>query len=387
MDITAGINKNFLRFDTEMSVSEMIGALQKTGSRSGLVFRGGKFVGLVEKKKLLRVNLDPVRTKIGNYLHAAPVINEHADVIETAYSLHQSNADLVPVVSANKIVGVLPVLALLNLAAEIPETNDVRVGDLRILKNTRIMRNDPLSKALKLMFTEKIDELPVFDAQGVAGILSYQDILQKYTRWPAKRESSAKMKKEKGGTRSAEADVPTVANLPVSSFSTNENIKTIDLKDRFRDAVSMMNRHNISALPVYSGKEYVGLLTAKDLLRYVASLEVPQNFNIQFLGLNDVNVTAYEKESVQKVAANESFKLQRLIHNDFKLHLHFKSYDRDGARRKYSVTLRVDYPGKLVEATATDWEIITALRKAFDGAKNEVQKMFRKTQGRRVKSR
>ncbi|MBI2102927.1 CBS domain-containing protein [Candidatus Woesearchaeota archaeon] len=383
MDITSGINKQFLRLDTEMSVSEMIGSLKKASSKLGLVFRNGKYVGLVEKKRLLRVNLDPVTTKIGNYLHAAPVVNEHADVIETAYMMHQSNTDLVPIASANTIIGVLPAISLLHVAAELPETKEVRVGDLRVLENLKVKVDEPLAKALQLMFTEKVDELPVFDAKGLYGVLSVQDVLREFMVWPAKREYSAKMKKEKGGSRSAEVDTPTLANLPVSSFSTNENLQKIDLNDRFGDAVQQMEKNNISCLMVYSGKQYVGLLSVKGLLRYVASLEVPQNFNIQYVGLNAVKLASYEKESFQKVASNESFKLQRLVHNDFKLVIHLKAYDKDGTRQKYSVTMRLDYPGKLVEATAVDWDIVTALRKAFDGTKNELQKMFRKTQSRK----
>lgn len=386
MDITAGIERNFLRLDAEMTVSEMLGSLKKAGTKAGLIFRSEKYVGLVEKKRLLRVNLDPTTTKIGNYLHGAPVINEHADVIETAYTMHQSNADLVPIASDNKIIGILPVLKLLSLAAEMPEVKDFHVGDLRILNELKIFAEEPLAKALQLMFAEKIDELPVFDAKGLSGVISIRDVFQKYLTWPAKREYSTKLKKEKGGSRSAEADVPTLANLPISSFSTNENIKTIDIKDRFSDAVSLMSKNNISCLPVYSGKRYVGLLTTKELLRTVASLEVPQNFNIQYVGLNDVKLVSYEKESFQKVASNESFKLQRLVHNDFKLIIHLKSYDKDGARQKFSVTMRLDYPGKLVEATAVDWDVVTALRKAFDGTKNEIKKMFRKTQSRKKTS-
>jgi len=383
MEITSGISKDFLRFDCEMKVSEMIGSLKKAKQKTGLVFRDGKYVGVVEKKKLLRVNLDPTSIKVGNHLVVAPVINEHADVIETAYQMHKSNADIVPIVSGNQIVGVLSAVNLLQVSTELPETADVRVSDLRLIKNLKIASSDPLAKALDIMYTECVEELPVFDENGVSGILSYQDVLRKYLVWPAKREFSAKMKKEKGGTRSAEADYPTLANLPVSSFSTNEKLISVDVKDRFSTAVSSLVENKVSCLAVYSGKQYLGLLTSKNLLRYLASLEVPQNFNIQFIGLNELKLSSDEKESVKKVAANESFKLQRLIHNDFKLNLHLKSYNKEGKRQKFSVTMHVAYPGKIVECAASDWDLITALREAFNAAGNEFTKMYRQTQSRK----
>ncbi len=383
MEITSGISKDFLRFDSEMKISEMIGSLKKAKQKTGLVFRSGKYVGVVEKKRLLRVNLDPTTMKVGTYLHAAPVINEHADVIETAYQMHKNNADIAPIASGNEIVGVLPVLNLLKSAAELPETAEVRVGDVRFLKNLKLAPTDPLSKALEIMFEERVDEVPIFDEKGLYGILSFQDVLQKYMAWPAKREFSAKMKKEKGGSRAAQVDYPTLGNLPVSSFSTNENVVSTDIKNTFSQAISMMVEKKVSCLPVYSGKQYLGLLTSKNLLRFLASLEVPQNFNIQFVGLNGIKLSSYEIESVKKVAANESFKLQRLIHNDFKLNIHLKSYNKEGKRQKFSVTMRVNYPGKMVECAASDWDLIAALRETFGAAGNEFKKMYRQTQNRK----
>src|SRR3989338_6876040 len=358
MEITPGISTNFLRFDAESTISEMIGSLKKEQQKAGLVFRRGKYVGVVEKKRLLRVNLDPTTMKVGNYLHATPTLNEHADIIETAYLMHQSNVDLVPVINASEVIGVLSALDLLRLAAALPEVEKVPVSDLRLLETARVLRDDPLSKAIDIMFKDRIDEIPVFDGKSVAGAVSFQDILRKYLSWPAKREYSRKLKKEQGGSKGAEPDFPTLANLPVSTFSTNENLISIDRKAPLKEAIELMAKKNISCLLVYENKAYAGILTVKKILRHFASLEVPANFNIQYLGLNQLTVPEYEKESFQKVASNESFKLQRLIHDDFKLHVHVKAHEQGGERQKFSVAMRAEFPGRIVTGTQHDWDLV-----------------------------
>ena len=102
MDITSIIQEDFVVLDQDMMVSEMIGMLKKYEKRSGLVFRNKKYLGLVEKKKLLRSRIDASNTKIGKFVQATPLLSEHADILETAYLLASCNVDILPVESNKK---------------------------------------------------------------------------------------------------------------------------------------------------------------------------------------------------------------------------------------------------------------------------------------------
>jgi len=377
MEITPAIKSEFLSFDSEQAVSEMLGQLRKYQERHGLIFKGDKYLGIIEKKWLLRSRFDVSRAKISNFIHRTPLVNEHADVIETAYTLFKADSDFVPVESNRKIMGVLTALDLAKLAVDLPETKSFTVADVKLVRGEKLEKNDPISKAAEIMYKARVDQLPVFEGKKLYGIVSFRDLLQRYLAFAPRRETDTKFKKESGGSKGAEADKPNLALLPISSISTNDNIVTVSRDAKLRDAVEQMRKQNVSSAIVVEGKEVAGLLTLKNLLRLVGSLHIPQNFNIRFIGLNDVGLDAYQKSTIQKIASNEAFKLQREINNEFSLTIHLKDYTKSQRERKYSVTLRLEFPSQLITATQYDWRPETALRKTFDNAKNVIKKRFR----------
>lgn len=378
MEITPIVKTDFLVFAHDSMLSEMIGKLRQSESRSGLVFRNDKYLGVIERKKLLRARIDASNTKLAKYIHRTPILSEHADVIETAYLMHQSDADFLPVESRKEIIGVVDSLNVAMLGASLPECKACKISDLRIIKPPKLNKDDSLATALDIMYMKRIDQVPVFDGRNLYGIISYRDILQKYFNWSPKREFSTKMSKSVGRTtRGAEADKPSLANLPVSSFSTNDNIVSVGSNARLLDTLALMTKHNVSDAIVMDGENVKGILTLKSILRMIGSLKIPQNFNIKFIGLQDLKLKSYEKYNVTKIVSNQAFKLQRALHNQFSLVMHLKEYQKDGNRQKYAINLRVEFPGRIVTVSEDDWDIETAVRKTLDNAKNKLKKNFK----------
>ena len=383
MDIKSIVSQDFVTVDEEAPLSELIGKLKNFEKHSALVFRNKKYLGVIEKKKLLRSKIDATEAKIKKFVENSPTISETADVIETAYLLFQSNLDYVPVQKDKQIIGVVTGVALAQLAAALPEAKSWKVSDIKYVKPFKVTKNDPLSKAMEVMHDEHIDHVPIFDQGKLYGVMSYKDVVRKYLNWSPQREVSAKFNKM-ASSRSAETDIPRLGSLPVSSFSTNDKVLTITENKSLKEAVTIMVQHNVADLVVMQGEEFKGLLMVKNILRRIGSLKIPQNFNIQFVGMNTVGLESYQIYNIQKIASNEAFKLQRKIHNEFKLVVHIKEYEKDGTKHKYTVNLRIEYPGRIVTSSDDDWDIETALRKAFENAQNELEKMFK---GNKKKSR
>jgi len=383
MDIKSIVSQDFVTVDEETPLSELIGKLKNFEKHSALVFRNKKYLGVIEKKKLLRSKIDATEAKIKKFVENSPTISETADVIETAYLLFQSNLDYVPVQKDKQIIGVVTGVALAQLAAALPEAKSWKVSDIKYVKPFKVTKNDPLSKAMEVMHDEHIDHVPIFDQGKLYGVMSYKDVVRKYLNWSPQREVSAKFNKM-ASSRSAETDIPRLGSLPVSSFSTNDKVLTITENKSLKEAVTIMVQHNVADLVVMQGEEFKGLLMVKNILRRIGSLKIPQNFNIQFVGMNTVGLESYQIYNIQKIASNEAFKLQRKIHNEFKLVVHIKEYEKDGTKHKYTVNLRIEYPGRIVTSSDDDWDIETALRKAFENAQNELEKMFK---GNKKKSR
>lgn len=118
----------------------------------------------------------------------------------------------------------------------------------------------------------------------------------------------------------------------------------------------------------------------------IPSAETTENFSVRFIGLDKTKLKPYQKVSLKKLAQQESLKLQRDIHNNFNLKIHVKEYNKGGKRQKYSIHLKVKYPGRLLIADRgkeDNWNAELALKKAFIGAQNKVRSRFRGDTSRR----
>ena len=375
MEIKPIVTEDFVVLDDESMLSELIGKMKTFEKRVGLVFRKDKYLGLIEKKKLLKSRIDVTKTKIKNYVQNTPILNENADIIETAYLMYQSNIKHVPVEREKKIIGVVSSLDLVRLAIKLPEMKKVKVKDIKLSKTAKINKTDPIATAMTIMHQERVDHLPVFDQGKVYGIISFKDILRRYLNWSPKRDVSAKFN-QMANSGGALANMPKLDQLPVSDFSTNDNLFNVQSNESLVNATKVMVDNRLSDLLVMENNEFVGLLTVKNILRNVSSLKVPKNYNIKFVGLNDTKLNPYQKYTVKKIASNEAFKLQRKINNEMNLVIHLKDYDK-GGKQKFSIHLRIETPGQMISSEQHDWELETALRKVFNNAKNSVKKKFR----------
>ena len=255
MDIAPAVTRQFVSLTTETSIAEMIGKLKQADKRAALVFDSKHYSGVVDHKGLLQTRIDPVKTKVGKFLQKTPLVEDHDDVVETAYLMFQSNLELVPVQREKEIIGVIEALDLAKEALEIPEVQAAKVKDLRLVTIPHLEKDDQISTAMHMMYEEHIDHLPLIQNNDVYGIVSMQDIVKKYLQWPQRRPVGGKFRKELGGSKSAEADVSRLSSLPISSFSTNENLVSVQLKDSLQDAVNTMIESQVHSLLVMDGKE------------------------------------------------------------------------------------------------------------------------------------
>lgn len=443
MSIQPLVKQDFVVVDEDATIAEMIGKLKQYEKHVALVFRKKKYLGLVEKKPLLRARLDPSETKVRNYVQRTPLLLESAEAIESASVMYRSNLDVLPVERNKQIVGILDGVDLAGQALQSPQLKKALVAEVKLAKPAKIDNDEPVAVALDLLYKERLDHLPIYHQGKLFGILSYKDILRKYLSWTPRRDFSARFNKavmSKGG----EADLPALAQLPVSAVSTNENLITTKKGSLLLEAVELMRRNKVHDVVVTAGDEVLGVLTIKNVLRWISSQQVSPSFNLQFVGLSALNLDEIQKANLQKITSTEALKLQRKIKNEFTLVVHLKEYAQaaeerkgkekrvqgqtqkeqrsggKGGRRnrkrsewegkgsftargdtitggaaigeksaqgttlphtekqhKFSVHLRVEYPGQILTVAQDDWDLETALHKTFDNAQNALEKKFK----------
>ena len=100
-------------------------------------------------------------------------------------------------------------------------------------------------------------------------------------------------------------------------------------------------------------------------------------FTINFRGLEETKLKNRQKTHIKEIASNEANKLQRWIDDQFAITLHIKEFDKESKKQRYSIGMRVESPGKVLNSERSQrdtWDIKVALRKAFDSVKNNLEK-------------
>lgn len=113
-----------------------------------------------------------------------------------------------------------------------------------------------LSDAFETFRDERIRHLPVVKGDALVGILSSRDLLRAVES-PAPRRGFELLEEKSVG------DVMTKGRL-----------HTVDPYTPVREAIEVMCREKVSALPVLQGKKLIGIVTSEDLLWSV--LEAPE---------------------------------------------------------------------------------------------------------------
>lgn len=371
-ELKSMVKEDFVILDEDTSLSDVVARLQNFEKHAGLVFRKKTYLGLVEKRHLMKSSLDFSKVKIRGLVHKTPILKENTPILEAARLFFECDADHLPLEKNKKIVGMVSSLDLTNSCLELPETKELRVSDIKLLKPSKVEQDDPLGKALAIMQQESVDHLPVFLDGKLSGILSYKDILRKYLNWSPGRDYSARFNAQ-ARIKIADVEMPKLSSLPISDFSTNDNLIVVRSSEKLKKALETMIEHRIHDVLVLDFEQsFMGMLTARNILKKVGALTPTKEYNIQFVGLKECKLKPYQKYALQELAQFEMAKLQRKLKQELAVNIHLKGHGmKEQGREKFSVTLRLSLPNHTVVSTHDDWEPEIVLRSAFEHAEEE----------------
>ena len=376
MEINSIVKRDFVIVDADAVLSEVIGKLVNLGHRSAVVLRKDKYIGVLDKKKLFRTGIDPSSTKVDNFVSKVQLLSLETDVLIATKQLFESNCDILPVGDGKKVIGVVDGLGVAQLALQLKQASQVGFKSIKLMKSNKVNKEDHISVAIEMMYENGVDNLPVFDKKSIFGVLSIHDLMKKYMLGSPKREVSEKFTK----MMNAGAVTPnrmSFASLPVQDFSTNENYVSVLQKISLKDALNVMQTKNVTSLVVMEGDEFKGLFSLRELLRKFSELGVVERYNVQYMGLNEVQLTENQIKMMERAVEHEAEKLQHKIEGNFQIILHLKEIGKDAKKKEYAVTVKVEYPGKMLSSTNEDWDLETAVRKGFNFNVGKKEEKFR----------
>lgn len=104
---------------------------------------------------------------------------------------------------------------------------------------------------------------------------------------------------------------------------------------------------------------------------------------IQFDGINKLSTR--QKAVLNKLSTEYFLKIKRMVGNLTALRVKIKSYEKEGARSKYSIDVNVTLPNKNTfnSNKASDWDFARALHKAFKDVMVHIKDKLHVTSGRK----
>ncbi len=92
--------------------------------------------------------------------------------------------------------------------------------------------------------------------------------------------------------------------------------------------------------------------------------------SINFIGLKELGDD--EQERVKDMTTKYYEKFIRTLKETTSFSVHVKEYKKEGGNTKYSIHVRINVPGKILEVEKADWDLARTLHKVFDAMENEI---------------
>ncbi|MEM7824132.1 MAG: CBS domain-containing protein, partial [Candidatus Aenigmatarchaeota archaeon] len=276
MDVREIMSKNFVSLGPDDTIQAFMSAMERYHIHSVPVIEKGKLLGNLEYKKLSKKGIiDPSTAKIRSFMDSPPPTLKPDSTVEAAADvLFKSRMRALPVVEKGKVIGVVSVWDIMDVAARTKCFRQTTADAIMSPAET-INVDDDLGKARVFMREKDISRLPVVNADGkLVGVLTVFDMLR------------AIKPRERQGWFSMAAEVDRIMGCPVSTVM-NKNPVIAGPRTSLSEIASMMVQHKTSGIIITDGAMPLGVVTIKDLLEvYVAGLS-QKGVYYQVIGLED----------------------------------------------------------------------------------------------------
>lgn len=358
------MSREYVSIDQSQPVSQLIGKLDGNTSDAACILDGQQLLGVFDPQALLKSRLDIAEIKAARVVKAVPSLTAEDDLQAIALRFYDAKTTMLPVTRDGRVVGVVHVADVLSRIKD--SVRGITVRQVRHPRPITVRTDDRIDTALSTLHDEHIDRLPVVDEEGrMVGIISTKDVLLNYYRHHIERDNG---QAPKSRTRAFRAELPDLGALPVSNFMSAVESVTISIgeDETIAAAIERMAEQHVLSLFIIDDGKPVGIITKRDILEAFIHAQTEELPNIQYVGLDELDIDSYLKAQVRKIVSHRTGKIEHYFNNEYQLIVHIKEYSKGGGRHKFSVHLRLTYPGSTVPACNADaWNIRTAIQEAF----------------------
>jgi len=238
----------------------------------------GKYAGVISRRWVIRVRLDPAATKVRSLMRPAPKVSLEVSLSKAAKLMIESGVRQLPVFEKNKLLGFVTDENIIH-GAVTQDWGNVAVEKIMTKAPQVIEASRSVGAVLSLFREHGVSHVPVMDKGKLVGIVSIQDVIEQVFQ-PRQRQTHGETVGEK---------VP-VLSIPAKGIMAKPVI-TVQPDSSLKEAENKMHKHDVSCLVVLSGGRLAGIVTKLDFLEPISQLEVPEEklavqFGVKGIAIN-----------------------------------------------------------------------------------------------------
>ncbi len=314
----------------DTSVAKAIGIMEKNNFHNLLVLDGQE-IYQINIQDLLAVS--NAESNVDGLMYSPHCVHSDTPTIDAICELVDSGQRAAPVIDAEgELAGIVTDYDIMKMGAGSRILKDAEVRKVITQKPACVDETEGIGKARSIMRKNNIGQVLVVDAEEkLKGIVTRGDILKKI--YKPKRKMTAGEVKGENIPRMGQS-VSLIMSSPVITAGVDANLA---------DVANLMQEHDIRGVPIVKDGIARGIVTIRDIMRYLRELKGRAMVNVEIQGTIDEEY----KESVDRVIETEVRKIVRFARRVHWIKIVIKKERDKGGVSYYKIGVHVKTPDKL----------------------------------------
>jgi CBS domain-containing protein len=345
--------------DCDGLLSEVIGKMnEQVFHEIPVLDSEGRYIGLVSLDSIIKRRNLPMTARVRNLLSIPPEVAEDNDLPALAEKMLISGVRTLPVLSKNRLVGIVSRTDIVQALSSVKELKDVSVESIMSHYPHSVKEREGIGKAKSLIRELHDQIIPVVDdSDRLTGVVGIKDIAPYL--WGVK--TLAKNGWSNGESYPPNIEIKSVMHRPI----------TVPLGTSVGNAAQLMSEYSITSVIVVEGNKPVGVVTQLNLIELIASAKEREEVYVQITGLSEES--AFQFDPIYTMIQKSLQRIAKVAVPTF-FSMHVAQYDIEAETSKYSIRIILKTSKKSFYANAHDWNLM----KATDDVMNVLEKMVRK---------
>lgn len=342
--------------DCQDTVSKLVSRMMREKKREAIVMDEKDYLGIVSARDLVKKRIDnPDKTKIKSFVDRINPVKDDTPASDLLNSMLINDYKALPVQDSKGNIYLITKLDILRMVRNAASFKEKKVDDVMNFPYS-ITSDDSFSTARSLIRNLNLSRLPVLGKENrLEGMVDTLDLLKGI------------IKKNRSGRQIYSEDIKP-DKIAITSLM-NKNPLKVKTGQSLRGVINTMLRDKSPTAIVIDGDEVKGMITPRDILKFIGKEVKGVYVTVTGLRLED----NFIKRVVDEEVTNEVRKIGKFMEIESMI-LHIDRYHERGKRVKYTVKGRLITRRGMFFAGDHAWDVTKAVRGVLQKLEREVLK-------------